>query len=174
MPLTIDSLHHMENAGVVPLGVAENFSINDKGERYNKRHVTHDCSFPGPPGLSMNNQVLKDTLQPCFYVFFLLRIIHMIAAMLIKWPSKCILIGKTDLDAAYRQVHANTQIAAKCIKTVGKLAFLCFSLTFRTTPAPEKYTTISEASIELGNYLLADRSWDSKNLQSPHQHILPR
>ena len=24
--------------------------------------ITHDCSFPGPSGLSVTNQVLKDTL----------------------------------------------------------------------------------------------------------------
>ena len=43
LPLTIESLQSIKNAGVVPLGVAEKFSINEKGERYIKRRVTHDC-----------------------------------------------------------------------------------------------------------------------------------
>ena len=102
--LTIDSLRHIENVGVVPLGVAEQLTIYEKGERYTKRRVTHDCSFPGPSGQSVNNRVLKDTLQPCFYGFCLLRILHMISAMRIKWPSKRILIEKIDLDAAYQYV----------------------------------------------------------------------
>ena len=156
MSLTIYSIHHIKNLGVVPLGVAEKFSINKKGEHYSKRCVTHNCSFQVPSGLSVNNQVLKETLQTCFYGFCFLRILHIIAAMCIKCPSKRILIGKTDLDVAYQRVHANAQIASTCIAIVGKLAFLCLCLTFGTTPAPEEYTTISEESIDLGNDLLVD------------------
>ena len=36
LPLTIESLQSIKNAGVVPLGVAEQLSINEKGERYVK------------------------------------------------------------------------------------------------------------------------------------------
>ena len=97
---------------VVQLGLAENFSINDKVERYTKRRVNHECSFQGLSGLYMNNRVLGDTPHLCFYGFFLLRILQMIAAMRIKWPSKFIMIGKTDLYAAYRRVHANAKITS--------------------------------------------------------------
>ena len=31
LPLTIESLQNIQNSGVVPLGVAEQFSINEKG-----------------------------------------------------------------------------------------------------------------------------------------------
>ena len=48
---TIKYLQNIKNAGIVPLGVAEKFSINEKGERYIKRRVTHECSFPIPSGL---------------------------------------------------------------------------------------------------------------------------
>ena len=41
LPLTIESLQRIKNAGVMPLGVAEQFSINEKGERYIKISVTH-------------------------------------------------------------------------------------------------------------------------------------
>ena len=142
-PLTIDSIRRIKNAGVAELGVAEQFSINDKVERYTKRRVTYNCSLPGPSGLSMNNRVLRDTLQLCFYGFCLLRILQMIAAMRIKWTSKCILIVKIDLDAAYRRVHANAKIVSTCIPIVEKPAFLCLCLTFVTTHTPEEYTTIS-------------------------------
>ena len=43
LPLTIDSLQNIKNVGVVPLGVAEQFSLNEKEERYIKRRVTHYC-----------------------------------------------------------------------------------------------------------------------------------
>ena len=64
LPLTIESLQGIKNAGVVFLGVAEQFSINGKEERYIKRRVTHDCSFPGPSGLLVNNRVQREPLQP--------------------------------------------------------------------------------------------------------------
>ena len=48
LPLTIESIQSIKNVGVVPLGVAEQFSINEKGERYIKICVTHDYAFPGP------------------------------------------------------------------------------------------------------------------------------
>ena len=102
MPLTIKSLLSIKNAGVVNLGVAEKFVINYKGERYIKSRVTHDCSFPGPSGLSVDNRVQQESLQPCFYGFCLLSILHIISAMRSRWPTKQILIGKTDLDAAYQ------------------------------------------------------------------------
>ena len=98
----------------------------------------------------------------------------MIAAMRIKRTSKRILMGNIDLNAAYRHIHANAQISATCIVIVGKIAFLYLRLPFGTTPTPSEYTTISEAEIDLGDDLLADMSWDAKNLQLPHRHLLPR
>ena len=61
LPLTIDSICHIKNVGVVLLGVAEQFSINEKVECYTKRSVIHNCSLPGPSGLSINNRVLSCT-----------------------------------------------------------------------------------------------------------------
>ena len=173
MPLIIDSLQNIKNAGVVPLGVAEKLSINDKGERYVKRRVTNDCSLPRPSGLSVKNKVQRESLQPCFYGFCMLSILHMISAMQSRWPKKRILIGKTDLDSAYRLIHANAKTASTCITIVDELAFLCLRLPFGTTPVPAEYTTASEAAIDLGNDLLQDQSWDTDDLNSPHRSLLP-
>ena len=41
-----------------------------------------------------------------------------------------------DLNTAYQRVHENAPIATTSITIVGKLAFLCLSLLFGTTPAP--------------------------------------
>ena len=62
-PLKIESLQSIKNAGVLSIGVAEKFSINKKGERYIKIRVTHDCSFPGPSGILVNNRVQRDSLK---------------------------------------------------------------------------------------------------------------
>ena len=86
----------------------------------------------------------------------MLRILHTISAMQSIWPTKRILIEKTDLDAAYRKIHANAKTAFTCIAIVDKLDFLCLRLPFGTITAPAEYTTVSEAAIDLGNDLLRD------------------
>ena len=98
----------------------------------------------------------------------------MISAMQSKWPSKRILIVKIDLDASYRQIHANATTASTCIAIVDELAFLYLRLPFGTTPAPAEYTTVSEAAIDLGNYLLRDESWDTYDLNPTHRSLLPQ
>ena len=35
-----------------------------------------------------------------------------------------------------------------------------------------EYTTVSESAIDLGNNLLQDESWDTDDLNSPHQSLL--
>ena len=108
LPLTLEPLQNIQNVGVVPLGDAEQFSINEKGERYIKRRVTHECSFSGPSGISVNNRVQQEPLQPCVYGLFLIRILQMISEMQSKWPTKQILIRKIDLDVAIFR-HMQTQ-----------------------------------------------------------------
>ena len=88
LPLTIESLQNIKNAGVLPLRVAEQFSINEKGGRYIKKRMTRYFSFPGPSGLYVKNQVQRESIQPFFYGLCLLRILHMISEMLNKWPKK--------------------------------------------------------------------------------------
>ena len=97
----------------------------------------------------------------------------MIPAMQIKWTTKRILIGKTDLDAAYCRMHTNATAASTCIAIVDKISFLCLRLPFGTTSAPAEYMNVSEASIDLGNGLLWDESWDTDDLNSPHLSLLP-
>ena len=98
----------------------------------------------------------------------------MISAMRSKWQKKRILIGETDLDVAYRRIHANSTNASTCIAIVDNISFLCLSLTFGTTPIPAEYTTVSEAAIDLGNDLLGDESWDTDDLNFPHLSLLPQ
>ena len=94
--------------------------------------------------------------------------------MRIRCPKKRILTGKTDLDAAYHRIHANGTTASTCIEIVDELTFLCLRLHFGTPPAPAEYTTVSEAAIDLGNNLLQDESWDTDDLNLPHQYFLPQ
>ena len=98
----------------------------------------------------------------------------MISAMRSRCRTKLILIGKTDLDVAYHQIHANTTTASTCIAIVDELSFLYLRLPSDTTPAPAEYTTVGEAAIDLGKDLLRDESWDTDDLNSPHRSLLPQ
>ena len=96
----------------------------------------------------------------------------MISEIQSKWPTEIILIVKTDLDAAYLRIHANAKTASTCISIVDELAFLCLWLTFGTTPVLAEYTTVSEAAINLGNYILWDESWNTDDLNSTHRYLI--
>ena len=92
----------------------------------------------------------------------------MISEMQNKWPTKLILIGKTDLYAAYHRIYSNMTTVSTCIAIVDELDFICLRLPFGTTTAPAEYTTVSEAEIDLGNDILQDESWDTDDLNSTH------
>ena len=53
-----------------------------------------------------------------------------------QMANKKMFIGKIDLDAAYRRIHAKAKITSKCIAIVDELDFLCLRLHFGTKPAP--------------------------------------
>ena len=97
----------------------------------------------------------------------------MISAIQSRRRTKRILIGKTDLNAAYRRIHINDTTVPTCISIVDELAFICLRLTFGTTPAPAEYTTISKAEIYLGNNQLRYESWDTTDIKSPHSNLIP-
>ena len=80
---------------------------------------------------------------------------------------------KTYLDAAYLQINANAKTASTYIAIVDELNFCCLMLPFGTIPAPAEYTTVSEASTDLGNDLLQDKSWDTDDLNLSHRSLLP-
>ena len=75
---------------------------------------------------------------------------------------------------AYQHVHENGKLTSTCIAIVGELAFLGIHLNFGTITAPEECTTISEATMDLGNDLLSDAPWETTNLQFPHRQLIPR
>ena len=100
-------------------------------------------------------------------------ILHRIASMRIKFPSKHILIREIYLNAEYQRVHANAKITSTCIEIVVKLAFLCLCLNFCAKNVQEKYSTISKAETYIRSDILADKSWDATNLQLSHRHVLP-
>ncbi len=78
LPLPIEVINLIPNASLAPLGCQVQETINELGERIPKYRMTHDQSFPGPSGNSVNIRVIKDKLPPCMYSFVLIRSLHFI------------------------------------------------------------------------------------------------
>ena len=57
LPIPKHSLTKLKGAAVIPVGVATQFTIDDKGNRKVKKRTTHDASFPPPTNQSVNNRL---------------------------------------------------------------------------------------------------------------------
>lgn len=63
IPVQPSILTNIKGTSVVPLGIVSQWSINEEGNKFIKRRTTHDCTFPGPSGSSINNRVITELLQ---------------------------------------------------------------------------------------------------------------
>jgi hypothetical protein len=78
LPLPLSILDKIPNASLAPLGCHKQTTIDAEGRIIPKYRMTHDQTFPGPSGLSVNLRVQKELLPPILYSFALCRIIHYI------------------------------------------------------------------------------------------------
>ena len=100
LPLPLDSWEKIPSCSVAPLGMVTQGTIDEHGRPATKHRMTHDQSFPGPSGKSVNNRVNSDLLPPCMFGFCLVRLIHYIVSLRQWHPDKTKLIGKFDLKSA--------------------------------------------------------------------------
>ena len=166
IPFLPSTIPLIPGASVTPLGVATQWSINERNERVVKRRPTHDCSFPGPSGLSCNVRVLKEQLDECMYGHALSRFITGIHSIRSRHPKKKIWMNKTDMDAAYRRIHANMQSATTCITVLQDLAYLLGRLPFGSAPAPTLFSSVSDSVADVAQDLSLESSWDPSKLHS--------
>ena len=167
IPVTIESVYHIKNAMVLPLGIVCQQTLDIHGQSTIKRRITHDCSFPTPSGTSMNINTNLDLLDECIYGHCLWRILHDIHRQRIEFPNTRILISKMDLDAAYRRLHMKPKWAVKQITIINNIAYILTRLAFGATIGPSVYSTFSEAIFDLIFDLVNDKTWDPKELYSP-------
>ena len=166
-PLTIDCLRKMKGAAVIPMGVHDQWTINEEGERFLKPRACHDASFPTPSGYSVNLDHNFDLLSPCIYGQCLQRCLYSIHKMRITYPLVSIYLTKYDFDAAYRRVHVCPVHAVKTMIVIGELAYLLSRLPFGVECGPSEYSSISEGIFDLANDLLDDPKWDPEIDHSP-------
>jgi hypothetical protein len=67
--LPIQLLEFIKNASLAPVGCTKQMTINSLGERVPKFRMTHDQSFLGPSGTSVNDRTIQEDLPPLVYGF---------------------------------------------------------------------------------------------------------
>ena len=169
IPILPDSIKNIKGACVTPLGIATQWTINAKNERIVKERVTHDCTFPGPSGLSANIRVPDELLDPCIYGFALKRLSHEAHQMRYRHKTKRIISTKTDMDAAYRRVHTAIKCAVAVITVVPSpvsLAHILLRLPFGARRAGGKFSIISDTITDLATEISSNDSWDPDVIHS--------
>jgi hypothetical protein len=178
LPLLVEHAASIPGGMYAPMGIAEQATINDRGEFIPKDRQVHDQSFKQAfSNQSVNSLVDKESLAPCFYGHMLLRLIHSIVGCRMRNPHSRILISKADIDSAYRRSHTNGKAAAKSLMwiMIGGIKFLimCLRLTFGGSPCPSEWTSISEPITDLANAILKCSDWDPEELSSNMVEMYP-
>jgi hypothetical protein len=172
LPLQLDTPKFLPNASIAPLGCIEQTSINERGDQVVKYRMTHDQSFPGPSGLSVNKRVNKDLLPPCMYSFVLSRVLHYIVSTRKNLPTTKIYKCKFDIDAAYRRCHLSHDTATECLTIHDGKLFMALRLTFGGTPCPALWGLISDTIIDTCNTLIQNHHWDHNTLFDPISELI--
>jgi len=167
LPLPIQSLFSKPNASIAPLGCQEQETINTNGECIHEFRMTHDQTFSGPSGKSVNLRVIKEDLPPCMYSFVLSRILHYIVDLRYRHPQTKIFLCKFDIDSAYHQCHLSSSMASESMTIHGNLLPIALRLTFGGAPCPPLWGLISETMIDGCNSLIINKFWDHKILFDP-------
>ena len=56
-PISIGIISKLKNACVIPVGVVSQWTIDEMGKPKEKMRLTHDCSWIGPSGQSVNSRI---------------------------------------------------------------------------------------------------------------------
>ena len=178
LPLLVEHAASIPGAMYSPMGIAEQATINERGEFIPKDRQVHDQSFKQAVSHeSVNSLVNKDALASCLYGHMLRRLIHSIVGCRLRNPTSRILISKADIDSAYRRSHTNGKAAAKSLMWIMiggiKLLIMCLRLTFGGSPCPSEWTSISEPVTDLANAILKCNDWDPDELSSDMVAMYP-
>ena len=163
---------------IAPMGVADQLGISATGDFVSKLRVTHDLSFPQEASkASLNSRVNEEELEPCMFGHTLLRLVHHIVHLRLKYPKQKIWLRKEDFKSAYRRMHLNERTALQTsvrVKLNGKFYILVsLRLPFGGSPCPSDFCLISDIITDTINDLLACTSWDPEVVWSEYVKNIP-
>ncbi len=167
LPLPTSILHKIPNASLAPLGCVEQETIDSHRKKVPKFCMTHDQSFPGPSGLSVNLRVIKDQLPPIMYSYVLSRSIHYINNLRYRYPQMKIYLCKVDLDSAYRRCHLSSTTTQESLTSFNNLIYMALQMTFGGAPCPSMWGYISDTLADVCNSLIQNDYWNHHTLVVP-------
>ena len=186
VPITLDGVRRLKDAEVYPVGLQDQNTIDERGNIIPKKRVTHDLSHNRKTGESVNQRVDMSRLKKSMYGHAMSRVLHLIHHLRRRHPGKRILANKFDIDKAYRRLHTRAGTAAKCIAMwffddmwkgdpteENSVGLVLTRLPFGSSPAPDKFCTVSETVFDLGGDLLECEEWDPADLPSPYANSIP-
>lgn len=173
--LPLMKVQQLEGALMAPMNIADQNTINERGEIIPSKRLTHNQSKEFGSGTSVNSRVQTDELQSCLYGHCLPRVIHYIVRLRQQHPNKRILLQKIDFKSAYRRAHLGWRTAIQTITqaVTMAIAFVALRLTFGGAPCPYEWSIVSETVTDLANALLVDENWDPQDLHAPIQSKIP-
>lgn len=165
----------IEGALMSPLNIQDQNTIDENGNVIPSQRLTHNQSKTYKASeTSINSRVIVELLQDCLYGHMLLRLIHYIVALRLSFPTKRILLQKTDYKSAYRRAHLAWRTAIQTITKIDDdIGQIALRATFGGAPNPNEWGLVSESICDLANAIMNDQKWDPKELFSPFQELLP-
>ena len=99
IPLPVSAIPLIPHAGVQPLGLVSQWTIDENGNRIKKFRITQDLTFSSEKGLaakSINSRINMTAYAEMVYGWCFPRILHFISALRAKYPGIVIFIAKYD------------------------------------------------------------------------------
>jgi hypothetical protein len=179
IPITTDSLHEIPDAAVGPVGLADQLTIDEKGNVIPTKRLTHDQSYDVNKKSSVNHRVDFDKLPKIRYGHALRRFCAVILAKRRRRPNVRLLMCKYDIKSAYRRMTAHPETSFSTIITTKGLmddekaiALLSLRLAFGGAPAPAMFGNFSKLMCDLCNVISRCPLWEPLTTTTNYEHLL--
>ena len=174
LPVWLSAIPRIPRSLLQACGLVTQSSLSETGERIEKSRLTHDQSFCITSNYaSVNRRLDRDAYPDLIYGFCLLRIIHFIVALRLRFPDTPILISKYDFSDAYRRISHRATSAVQTIIALGLKAYIMLVLSFGGAANPQVWCGFSEMLCDLSNEIPLIPNWDPEVLFSPSQPVVP-
>jgi hypothetical protein len=171
IPITIETALRIKDSRIIPMSIKNQHSIDEKGNRIEKKRPIHNQSYSNGHCPSTNDLVDGDQLTDLVYGKCLERVIHWIVATRNKHPFTAIFISKYDIDAAYRRMTSHPKTCAQTIIIdEDGIAHIYTRLTFGGKPNAAIFCEVSETATDLANEILLCEEWHPDIISGPLQN----
>jgi hypothetical protein len=154
LPVSAEAAQHLKGVHLQPGGIVSQHSISSDGSRKLKKRFTHDLSFSlTSDDASINDRIDMSKYPDMVYGWCLQRLLHYLASLRARHPSRKIFISKYDYSDAYRRISQDAETAAATVIKVDGTAYIFLRMVFGGSPNPAGFSGFSEMLTDLANEL---------------------